>query len=65
MEAQYIMGAARRDQFPPEGLPEFAFLGRSPPVLNKRFDRQQQSSNTVESSLPAPAPGKQAEVTDG
>jgi GTP-binding protein len=23
------MGAARRDQFPPEGLPEFAFLGRS------------------------------------
>ncbi|MGE5644167.1 MAG: ribosome biogenesis GTP-binding protein YihA/YsxC [Acidobacteriota bacterium] len=29
MDAQYIIGAARRDQFPPEGLPEVAFLGRS------------------------------------
>ena len=29
MEAEYIMGAARREQFPPEGLPEVAFLGRS------------------------------------
>jgi GTP-binding protein len=29
MDAQYIIGAARREQFPPEGLPEFAFLGRS------------------------------------
>jgi GTP-binding protein len=29
MDAQYIIGAARREQFPPEGLPEVAFLGRS------------------------------------
>jgi len=27
--AQYIIGAARREQFPPEELPEIAFLGRS------------------------------------
>lgn len=29
MEARYIMGAAHREQFPPEQLPEIAFLGRS------------------------------------
>lgn len=29
MEAEYIIGAAHREQFPPEGLPEIAFLGRS------------------------------------
>jgi GTP-binding protein len=29
IEARYIIGAARQEQFPPEGLPEVAFLGRS------------------------------------
>ncbi len=29
MDVQYIIGAAGSDQFPPEGLPEVAFLGRS------------------------------------
>ena len=29
VDAQYIIGAARREQFPPEELPEVAFLGRS------------------------------------
>ena len=29
MDAQYIIGAAHREQFPPEELPEVAFLGRS------------------------------------
>jgi GTP-binding protein len=29
LDAQYIIGAARREQFPPEQLPEVAFLGRS------------------------------------
>jgi len=29
VEVQYIIGAARREQFPPEQLPEIAFLGRS------------------------------------
>ena len=29
MEVRYIIGAAHREQFPPERLPEIAFLGRS------------------------------------
>ena len=29
MEAEHIASAARAEQFPPESLPEFAFLGRS------------------------------------
>jgi GTP-binding protein len=29
MEARYIIGAAHREQFPPEESPEIAFLGRS------------------------------------
>jgi GTP-binding protein len=29
VNAQYIIGAAHREQFPPEELPEVAFLGRS------------------------------------
>jgi GTP-binding protein len=29
VEARYIIGAAHREQFPPEQLPEIAFLGRS------------------------------------
>jgi GTP-binding protein len=29
LDAQYIIGAAHREQFPPEELPEVAFLGRS------------------------------------
>ncbi len=29
MDVRYIIGAASRDQFPPEELPEVAFLGRS------------------------------------
>lgn len=29
MQAQYIIGVAHRQQFPPEELPEIAFLGRS------------------------------------
>src|SRR5215831_17894322 len=29
MAARFIMGAARPEQFPPEGDPEVAFLGRS------------------------------------
>jgi GTP-binding protein len=29
VDAQYIIGAAHRQQFPPEELPEVAFLGRS------------------------------------
>lgn len=29
MQAEYIASAAKPDQFPPESLPEFAFLGRS------------------------------------
>jgi GTP-binding protein len=29
VDAQYIIGAAHREQFPPEELPEVAFLGRS------------------------------------
>jgi GTP-binding protein len=29
VEVEYIIGAARREQFPSEGLPEVAFLGRS------------------------------------
>ncbi len=29
LQTQYIIGAARREQFPPEELPEIAFLGRS------------------------------------
>jgi len=29
VDVRYIIGAARRDQFPPEELPEVAFLGRS------------------------------------
>jgi len=29
LETQYIIGAAHREQFPPEQLPEVAFLGRS------------------------------------
>ncbi len=29
MDVQYIIGAARSEQFPAEGLPEVAFLGRS------------------------------------
>ncbi len=29
LRAQYIIGAAHRKQFPPEGAPEIAFLGRS------------------------------------
>jgi GTP-binding protein len=29
VETQYIIGAAQREQFPPEELPEVAFLGRS------------------------------------
>lgn len=29
VKARYIMGAAHREQFPPEDVPEIAFLGRS------------------------------------
>lgn len=29
LPAEYIIGAARKEQFPPEELPEIAFLGRS------------------------------------
>jgi GTP-binding protein len=29
LDAEYIIGAAHREQFPPEELPEVAFLGRS------------------------------------
>ncbi|HOK47616.1 MAG TPA: ribosome biogenesis GTP-binding protein YihA/YsxC [Bryobacteraceae bacterium] len=45
MEARYIIGAAHREQFPPEESPEVAFLGRSnvgkSSLLNSLLDSKQ------------------------